>query len=204
VISRYLNKGAETMKGHRITLALAALTTSLLAGLTVSTGASAATAPYCGITWGSLQKSVLQYSGAPITGARVGRHDCWDRLVIDLGGASAPGYNVRYVDAFRNQDTGAVVPVSGGAVLMITAHASTCCDALGHNTVPWTFGTHIVTPSQFTSGGYRTFRDLVYGGSYEGSTDFALGVRARLPFRVFTLTGPGATSRLVIDTAHQW
>jgi hypothetical protein len=31
-----------------------------------------------------------------------------------------------------------------------------------------------------------------------------LGVRARLPFRVFTLDGPGSMSRLVIDVAHHW
>jgi hypothetical protein len=29
-------------------------------------------------------------------------------------------------------------------------------------------------------------------------------VRARLPFRVFSLAGPGAGSRLVIDVAHRW
>jgi hypothetical protein len=29
-------------------------------------------------------------------------------------------------------------------------------------------------------------------------------VRARLPFRVFTLAGQGEGSRLVIDVAHQW
>jgi hypothetical protein len=31
-----------------------------------------------------------------------------------------------------------------------------------------------------------------------------LGVRGRLPFRVFTLDGPGAGSRIVIDVAHRW
>jgi hypothetical protein len=29
-------------------------------------------------------------------------------------------------------------------------------------------------------------------------------VRARLPFRVLTLDGPGAGTRLVIDVAHRW
>jgi len=29
-------------------------------------------------------------------------------------------------------------------------------------------------------------------------------VRARLPFRVFVLAGPGNGSRLVIDVAHRW
>ena len=47
--------------------------------------------------------------------------------------------------------------------------------------------------------GYRTFRVAKYGGSFEGRTIIALGVRARLPFRVFELD-----ERIVIDVAHQW
>jgi hypothetical protein len=38
----------------------------------------------------------------------------------------------------------------------------------------------------------------------EGQTEIGLGVRARLPFRVFPLAGPGDGSRLVIDVAHRW
>jgi hypothetical protein len=52
--------------------------------------------------------------------------------------------------------------------------------------------------------GYRTLRDVVFGGSFEGYTTFAVGVRARLPFRVFVLAGPGTHSRIVLDVAHQW
>jgi hypothetical protein len=52
--------------------------------------------------------------------------------------------------------------------------------------------------------GYRTFRQVAWGGSFEGQTTIGLGVRARLPFRVFTLDGPGSGSRIVIDVAHRW
>jgi hypothetical protein len=47
--------------------------------------------------------------------------------------------------------------------------------------------------------GYRTFRQVAWAGSFEGYTTVGLGVRARLPFRVF-LTG----NHLVIDVAHTW
>jgi hypothetical protein len=40
---------------------------------------------------------------------------------------------------------------------------------------------------------------VVYAGDLEGAT-VGLGVRERLPFRVFTLTGP---DRLVVDVAHR-
>ena len=39
---------------------------------------------------------------------------------------------------------------------------------------------------------------------HESQATIGLGVRARLPFRVFTLTGPGSGSRLVVDVAHRW
>ena len=55
--------------------------------------------------------------------------------------------------------------------------------------------------------GYRTFRQVAWAGSFEGSTTVALGVRARLPFRVFVLPGVAQSDfgpRLVIDVAHRW
>jgi hypothetical protein len=51
--------------------------------------------------------------------------------------------------------------------------------------------------------GYSTFRQVVWAGTFEGYTSLGLGVRARLPFRVFTLYD-GTTSRVVIDVAHHW
>ncbi|HET6919349.1 MAG TPA: hypothetical protein VFI46_07775 [Jiangellaceae bacterium] len=38
----------------------------------------------------------------------------------------------------------------------------------------------------------------------EGQTTLGLGVRARLPFRVFVLSGPADGSRVVIDVAPRW
>jgi hypothetical protein len=189
------------MRSRRIAVLLAAVTcTAVLAGIP----AANATTSYCGITWGSLAKSDMQpHPYAPIVNARVGRHECFDRLVIDVSGMPAPGYHVTYTDGFYNQDTGERVPMAGGATIVIHALVP-AHDQYYNPTVPWRWSQHIVTPEQFTAGGFRTFRDLVFGGTYEGETDFALGVRARLPFRVFKLDGPGTSSRLVIDVAHQW
>ena len=58
-------------------------------------------------------------------------------------------------------------------------------------------------------GGFRTVRQVVSAGSFEGYTTFGIGVRGRLPFRVFVLDGrgsggPNVGSRLVIDIAHRW
>ncbi len=189
------------MRTRRLAAALFALTCTLLVGAVPA--ATAADAPYCGVTWGSLQKSAVSLSPHPIVSARVGKHDCFDRLVIDLQGMPAAGYFVEYVDVVRGDGSGDPLHVEGGAKLRVHPLAP------GHDqnyqsTVPWSYGQHIVTPSQFSASGYQTFRDLVWGGSFEGESTFGLGVRARLPFRVFKLDGPGTGSRLVIDVAHRW
>ena len=50
----------------------------------------------------------------------------------------------------------------------------------------------------------RTLRQVAWGGSWEGQTTIGVGTRARLPFKVTELTGPGDSTRLVIDVAHTW
>jgi hypothetical protein len=52
--------------------------------------------------------------------------------------------------------------------------------------------------------GFRTLRQVAFLGTHEAQTQIGLGVRARLPFRVFLLAGPGNGSRLVVDVAHRW
>ena len=140
---------------------------------------------------------------APITGVRVGRHECYDRLVIDLGTMPAAGYTVRYSDGFSADGSGAPLLVWGGAILTVTVNAP-ADDINGDPSTTWRAGTVIRRPDQFSSARFRTFRDLVFGGSFEGYGSFGLGVRARLPFRVFQLVGPSDGSRLVIDVAHRW
>ena len=72
-------------------------------------------------------------------------------------------------------------------------------DAYGHSTIK------IVNPNQMVStDGFRTLRQVRWGGSFEGKTTIGIGVRARLPFRTFILTNTNGTSRLVIDIAHTW
>ncbi len=176
----------------------------LAAGLLPAAAGAAASGPYCGIAWGSLAKSSPAMAQGPLTGARVGRHDCFDRLVFDLASAPAPGYNVRYIDPpYRAEGSGAPLLVAGGAVMQITVHAP-AYDANGNSTVPWSGTAVVVRPDQFQAAGYRTFKDLVWGGTFEGYSSFGLGVRARLPFRVFQLDGPGGGTRLVVDVAHRW
>lgn len=169
-----------------VTVALTLIAAPAVSGVS-SVAAEASHEPYCGITWGSTPKSAGDMEAGKVQGVRAGRHTCYDRLVIDMSGV-APGYYVRYVKTVRADGSGKPVPVAGGARLAVIAKKGA------------TF-----VPTMPSVSGCDTFRQVRWAGSFEGQTTFALGVRARLPFRTFTLYDASTnTSRLVIDVAHYW
>ena len=171
---------------------------ALVGSLGLTSAASASAAPYCGIVWGSLTKSGSVETAPNLTGVRAGRHDCYDRLVLDLRGGSSAGFHVSYVDAVYADGSGALVPLRGGARLQIVVHASSY-DVNGQRTYT------PANPRELANvAGYQTFRQVADAGSFEGQTTVGLGVRARLPFRAFVLAGPDGGSRLVVDVAHLW
>ena len=156
----------------------------LMAGLAAP---AAAHQPYCGIRWGSQGKFVEPHaSSAALTNVRVGRHACYDRLVIDMAGP-ASGYwaHVQETD-------------DGRTYLSIVAAGTVPSESYER-----------FAPSV---AGFRTFRDVRLGSTGTegvGSSQIDVRLRARLPFRVFTLPGgrgstPGTEARLVVDVAHRW
>jgi len=134
---------------------------------------------------------------APLSGVRAGQHDCFDRLVFDVAGALT-GYHVGYVERVTVDASGAPVPLRGGAFLSITVNAP-AYDGSGSPTYVPADRAELAGVRE-----YRTFRQVAWAGSFEGQTTVGLGTRARLPFRVHTLAGPGGGSRIVVDVAHSW
>lgn len=186
-----------------LVLAMAAL--ALLGGIALPVAARGTAAPYCGIRWGSLPKQDSHYTSASITNLRAGGHPCFDRLVIDLGprrpglpGPDGTGYQVRYVSQFTSDPSDRPITLAGAADLSIVVHAR-AIDDNGRPTYRAADPRHAVNVA-----GFSTFRQVVFDGTFEGQTQIGLGVRARLPFRVFSLAGPGGGTRLVVDVAHRW
>jgi hypothetical protein len=183
-----------------VRLFILTLTTALTA-LVLTVPAQAAS--YCGITWGSLAKAHSAADTESLNNVRAGRHACFDRLVFDVGGQdiSFGSYDVRYVPQVYSEGKGDPVPVRGAADLQIVLRAP--AHDLYYNP---TFTP--ANPREVVDvAGYDTFRQVAWAGSFEGQTTLALGVRARLPFRVFALNGTPMsddTPRLVIDVAHRW
>lgn len=178
------------------------VTLCLLFGLLVGSAvvpAAAAGAPTeasCAVTWGSGDKSAGPSTSpfSEVTDVRTGRHECFDRFVVDLGGP-ASGYNVRYVRRLRHLASGEVIRVPGGARIEVVVRAP-AHDTSGQTTYPGVSGQPL--PGVNLSG-YETFRSTRYGGTFEGQTQFGLGVRTRLPFRVMKIG-----NRVVVDVAHHW
>ncbi|MFE3161947.1 hypothetical protein [Streptomyces sp. NPDC059224] len=179
---------------RRIGTALAAIMLAgggLVAG-TVPAVAAPAAAVDCGVSWGSLEKSGDADAGRRLTDVRAGQHECFDRLVFDgLGAGDAPiGFTVRYVDVLHQDPSDVVVPIRGGAILEISLFSPRYDPATGQP--------YPALPSVGVTG-YRTFREFKVTGGSEGYTQAGLGVRARLPFRVFQ-----TANHLVVDVAHTW
>jgi hypothetical protein len=152
--------------------------------------------------WGTeLQQRHLS-SSAPVYLVRAGRQECSDRVVFHLNGPDPVGYSVRYVDLVREDGSGRPVPVAGAAALQVIINAP----ALGHDRHGYVGKVlaepraDFYTPSQLT--GWSSLREVRYAGSFEGQTTIAVGVRAQVPFRVFTvLDRSGAYRSVVLDLA---
>lgn len=162
---------------------------------TVSTAGSAQAAPYCGITWGSLPKTASSTGDAGVlTNVRTGKHDCYDRMVVDTTKTGA-GYDVRYVPNVYADGSGQLITLTGGAKLKVTVNSPSY--TLSGNP---TYGGHVNQPLPGVNlAGYQTFKSAKFAGSFEGQSTVSLGVRAQLPFRVVKLD-----NRVVIDVAHKW
>jgi hypothetical protein len=95
-------------------------------------------------------------------------------------------------------------PVAGKAALELVVGAPALgLDDQGHQP-----GNVLAEPGAdfFTAGqlaGWRSLREVRYAGSFEGQTTIAVGVRERVPFRVFTvLDARDQIRRVVLDVAR--
>ena len=171
----------------------------LTVGTAITGGTGAQASAGCTTGWGSLSKGSRAMAAATVEGVRSGRHACFDRLVVDLDGkAPRAAFDARYVRSVRADGSGHVVPLRGRAYLQLVVRAP-AYDERGRATYVPANRREVVPVS-----GYRTLRQVAWAGSFEGQTSLGVGVRARLPFRVTVLDGPGTGSRVVLDVAHSW
>ncbi|MBT2385360.1 hypothetical protein [Streptomyces sp. ISL-11] len=179
-----------------IVLAGAGLTAATVPSTALDKGTASTTS--CDSGWGSLPRASTDTGYKPLTAIRTGQHECYDRMVFDVRntGGRPIGYRVSYVDTLYQDGSGDPIPVGGGAILEVRVAAPSYDPNTGKPTYPGRAGQPL---PGVDIGGYRTFQDTRYASSFEGDTQIGLGVRGKLPFRVFQWG-----DRLVVDVAHSW
>lgn len=155
-------------------------------------------------SWGTGTRQLAGWSRDALYLVRAGRHDCFDRVVFDINGGAAVGYSVSYVPVVTTEGSGTPLPVPGTATLDVVVRAPELgFDDQGHapGRILANPGDYLYGPSQLA--GWTSLRAVRFAGFFEGQCSFAVGVRAKVPFRVFTLLDPdGAYRHVVVDIAH--
>lgn len=142
----------------------------------------------------------LALSPAELSGVRVGRHACYDRVVFDIDGPEPVGFNAAYVPVVRADGSGEEVPVAGAAALEVVVRAPFLGtgDPAAWQDMPRT-GDSLVAASQLS--GWNALRGVAFAGSFEGQTTVAVGVQEKRAFRVWTLRSADG-QRVILDIAH--
>jgi hypothetical protein len=122
--------------------------------------------------------------------ARVGRHTCFDRLVVDIEGG-LPGWSVAYHDRLIQDASGQVIPLRGTKVLEIILFTN------GHN-----INTGRPTLTGLPRPNFPVLRDAVLAADFEGQLQLGLGTQGTHPFRVFTLPGARGHTLWILDVKH--
>ncbi|UKD57467.1 hypothetical protein L3Q65_12310 [Amycolatopsis sp. FU40] len=154
--------------------------------------------------WGTGAKEAAGSSTDALYLVRVGRHDCYDRVVFTINGTAAAGYSVRYVPLVTADPSGRPLPVPGGAVLQVVIRApEQGADTSGHQPgrVLAATGDYLYPSARLAS--WPSLRAVRFAGFFQGQCTFAVGTRAKLPFRVLAL--PDAVNhveRIALDLAH--
>ncbi|WP_166849164.1 hypothetical protein [Isoptericola sp. BMS4] len=129
-----------------------------------------------------------------ITDVRVGAHDGYDRVVLDLGGTGSPGWRVEYVDRATDDGSGEPVDVDGDEVLQVRLSGMALPSDVS--------GVAEYDGGRVEPDGTEAVEEVVYRFWFEGYTTIFIGVDdptdgARRPaFRVFALDDP---ARVVVD-----
>lgn len=122
-----------------------------------------------------------------VTGVRVGTHEGFDRVVVDLAGTGEPGWFVDYTSTPMQETTGKALSVAGNAFLNINIDGTV---------YPFEAGSDVTEVSVDKAPETGNVVDVVSAGTYEGRSRVVVGLRSALPYSVQVLDNP---TRLVVD-----
>lgn len=122
---------------------------------------------------------------------RLGLHDDYDRVVLDLSGTGEVGWIVRYVEEPALDGSGTPVDLAGDVVLQVVAQGMAYPE---EGDTAYDPGLLLVD-----GGELEQVTEVLRGAPFEGQVQVFVGTEGEAPFRVFRLSAP---ERLVIDIQH--
>ncbi|WP_231949619.1 hypothetical protein [Alloactinosynnema sp. L-07] len=134
--------------------------------------------------------TLLHHMTTLLTGIRVGRHESYDRVVLDFTG-TAPTFTHDPTDELIADPSGEVDWLTGCAFVQVNAHGAAAHNDAGESTYPG--------PRKFRTRELANVMAVSLNGDFEGVVGVGLGLRRSASVTVFTLTSP---TRLVIDVQH--
>ncbi|MCW2701199.1 MAG: hypothetical protein JWQ45_2734 [Blastococcus sp.] len=123
-----------------------------------------------------------------VTDVRLGHHEGFDRVVLEIDGAGTPGWDVRYVDVAVSQGRGEPVEVAGDATLQVTITGAR---------YPFDTGVdEFANREPITAAGTEEVTEVLFDATYEGTTVAFVGTTTEAPFRVYAMQNP---ERVVVE-----
>jgi len=165
------------------------LRSSLIGAAVLGAAASAAAAAVVSLPpFTVAAKAGPRHGPAPavLEQVRVARHTGFDRVVFRFR-SGTPAWSAGYVPRVVHDGSGKPVTLAGRAFLHVVFHGARIDRASAG-------GPDIARTPRFP-----TLVQLKEAGDFEGVVSFGLGLRRRVGFRGFHLSGPG---RLVVDVAR--
>lgn len=120
-----------------------------------------------------------------VTDVRVASHAGFDRIVFDLAGEGTPGWFINYTTSPAQQGSGKSVTFKGEVALDLNIDGTA-----------YPFELDLPSPDIGTVAGVGNITEVISQGTFEGSSQFIIGLTSTLPSSVKVLQDP---HRLVID-----
>lgn len=120
---------------------------------------------------------------------RIGQHQCFDRIVVDVDTEEEVGFHAKYVTTAGHLGSGSSVEVAGEAVLELIVDAELEKTPNG-------------MPAFTTTPNWDVLREIRSAGSFEGITKLAIGVSSKVKFGVYHHTSDDGKTHVVVDLIH--
>lgn len=122
-----------------------------------------------------------------VTEMRTGSHEGFDRVVFEMKGEGKPGWYVDYTDQPSQQASGNPIEYHGATALTVNIDGTV---------YPFDLGIEDPSLNRLTPTDGGNITDVISVGTFEGRSQFIIGLNKKVPYSVQVLDNP---TRLVID-----